>query len=188
MTRRKLLSPEERQAILGIPDEASLIRHYTLSPQDRLQAEVRRRAHNQLGYAVKLCLMRHPGRILGVEESPPAAMVSLCGRAAGGRPRCLCPLFASLPHTFRSQPPSGAIPRPSDSDTRGPTRGSGGGDQCSHGDRPRTAVINTFRERGAHLLPDGALEKIGIAGRAIARQRAEAALLGGLTPDQLDSP
>jgi TnpA family transposase len=77
MTRRKLLSPEERQALLGIPDdEASLIRHYTLSPQDRLQAEVRRRALNQLGYAVQLCLMRHPGRILGVEESPPAAMVA----------------------------------------------------------------------------------------------------------------
>jgi hypothetical protein len=37
MTRRKLLSPEEHQALLSIPDdEASLIRHYTLSPQDRL--------------------------------------------------------------------------------------------------------------------------------------------------------
>jgi len=77
MTRRKLLSPKERQALLGIPDdEASLIRHYTLSPQDRLQAEVRRRAHNQLGNAVQLCLMRHPGRILEGEESPPAAMVA----------------------------------------------------------------------------------------------------------------
>jgi hypothetical protein len=36
-------------------------------------------------------------------------------------------------------------------------------------------------------LPDGALEKIGIAGRAIARQRAEAALLEGLSVHQLDS-
>src|SRR5215207_3541303 len=77
MARRKLLAPEERQALLGIPDdEASLIRHYTLSPQDRLQAEVRRRSHNQLGYAVQLCLMRYPGRILGVAEDPPAAMVA----------------------------------------------------------------------------------------------------------------
>jgi hypothetical protein len=77
MTQRKLLSPEERQALLGIPDdEASLIRHYTLSPQDRLQAEVRRRSHNQLGYAVQLCLMRYPGRIHGVEETAPAAMVA----------------------------------------------------------------------------------------------------------------
>lgn len=50
-----------------------------------------------------------------------------------------------------------------------------------------TAVVNAFRERGALLLPDGALETIGIAGRAIVRQRAEAALLEGLSVDQLDS-
>ena len=44
MARRKLLTPDERQALLGIPDdEESLIRHYTLSAQDRLQAEARRR-------------------------------------------------------------------------------------------------------------------------------------------------
>jgi hypothetical protein len=49
------------------------------------------------------------------------------------------------------------------------------------------AVVNAFRERGALLLPDGALETIGIAGRAIARQRAEAALLEGLASDQLDN-
>ena len=32
-----------------------------------------------------------------------------------------------------------------------------------------TAVVNEFRGRGVLLLPDGALEKIGLAGRAIAR-------------------
>jgi hypothetical protein len=77
MERRKLLTPEERQVLLGVPDdEESLIRHYTLSPQDRLQAEVRRRPHNQLGFAVQLCLMRYPGRALGVDECPPAALVA----------------------------------------------------------------------------------------------------------------
>lgn len=50
-----------------------------------------------------------------------------------------------------------------------------------------TAVVNAFRERGTLLLPDGAVEKIGIAGRAIARQRAEAALLEGLSVEQLDN-
>jgi hypothetical protein len=40
MARRKLLTPDERQALLGIPDdEENLIRHYTLSAQDRLQGE-----------------------------------------------------------------------------------------------------------------------------------------------------
>jgi hypothetical protein len=47
--------------------------------------------------------------------------------------------------------------------------------------------VNEFRGRGALLLPDGALEKIGLAGRAIARKRAEAALLDGLSVDQLES-
>ena len=75
MARRKLLTPDERQALLGIPDdEESLIRHYTLSAQDRLQAEARRRPYNQLGHAVQLCMMRLPGRILGAGETPPAAV------------------------------------------------------------------------------------------------------------------
>jgi hypothetical protein len=43
------------------------------------------------------------------------------------------------------------------------------------------AVVNEFRRRNALMLPDGALEKIGLAGRAIARKRAEAALLDGLS-------
>jgi hypothetical protein len=41
MARRKLLTPGERQALLGTPDnEESLIRPYTLSSQDRLQGTV----------------------------------------------------------------------------------------------------------------------------------------------------
>ncbi len=43
MAHGKLLSPDERQALLGIPDDKEhLIRHYALSAQDRLQAEDRR--------------------------------------------------------------------------------------------------------------------------------------------------
>jgi TnpA family transposase len=84
MARRKLLNPDERQTLLGIPDdEESLIRHYTLSPQDRLQAEVRRRPHNQLGYTVQLCIMRYPGRVLGMDEDPPAAVVAYVAEQLG---------------------------------------------------------------------------------------------------------
>ncbi|MXQ14305.1 DUF4158 domain-containing protein [Microvirga makkahensis] len=95
MARRKLLTPDERQALLGIPDdEESLIRHYTLSPRDRLQAEVRRRPHNQLGYAVQLCIMRYPGRVLGMGEDPRLCRGSWlklkegkeCRSASGGEP------------------------------------------------------------------------------------------------------
>ncbi|WP_234818768.1 DUF4158 domain-containing protein [Sinorhizobium fredii] len=49
--------------LFDIPaDEDSLIRHYSLSPADRLEIKLRRR--NQLGFAVQLCLVGYPGRAL----------------------------------------------------------------------------------------------------------------------------
>lgn len=46
MARRTLLKPHDRQELFGIPtDEDSLMRHYSLSPADRLEIEVRRREH-----------------------------------------------------------------------------------------------------------------------------------------------
>lgn len=69
MARRALLKEHERKTLLGIPiDEASLIRHYSLSPADLLEIQLRRREHNQLGFAVQLCLMRYPGRPLLANE------------------------------------------------------------------------------------------------------------------------
>jgi TnpA family transposase len=192
MTRRKLLSPEERQALLGIPDdEASLIRHYTLSPQDRLQAEVRRRSHNQLGYAVQLCLMRSPGRILGVDESPPATMVAYVAEQLEVDPGAFA-LYSRryntrFDHSRRLAQYLGVRTATREDRCAALVAAINAAGVTDQGLPIATAVVNAFRERGALLLPDGALETIGIAGRAIARQRAEAALLEGLAPDQLDS-
>ncbi len=75
MGRRKLLKQEEWEKVFGIPDdEVSLIRHYTLTPEDRQEIETRRRSHNQLGYAVQLCLMRYPGRTLMPGEQLPSSV------------------------------------------------------------------------------------------------------------------
>lgn len=77
MARRTLLKAQDRQELFDIPvDEDSLIRHYSLSPADRLEIELRRRKHNQLGFAVQLCLMRYPGRALLPNEIPPSAMLN----------------------------------------------------------------------------------------------------------------
>ena len=109
MARRKLLTPDERQALLGIPDdEESLIRHYTLSTQDRLQAEARRRPHNQLGYAVQLCIMRFPGRIPGAGETP-RRRGRLCGGTTGNRSRHLRKLRASDLDALCPQPPLSTV-------------------------------------------------------------------------------
>jgi TnpA family transposase len=90
MAKRKLLKVHDRQKVFDIPaDENSLIRHYSLSPADRLEIELRRREHNRLGFAVQLCLMRYPGRVLGAEETPPRFDMLLTNRR---RPRSICAL------------------------------------------------------------------------------------------------
>lgn len=53
MAKRKLLKDQDRKKLFDIPDdEDSLIRHYSLSPTDRLEIELRRRDHNRLGFAI----------------------------------------------------------------------------------------------------------------------------------------
>lgn len=80
MAWRTLLKIQVRQALFDIPtDEDSLIRHYHLSPADRLEIEVRRREHNRLGFAIQLCLMRHPGRALIVERINQTSHLTLHG-------------------------------------------------------------------------------------------------------------
>ena len=77
MARRHLLKPDEQVALFDVPtDEESLIRQYTLSGEDLKFALSKRGQRNQLGFAVQLCLMRHPGRCLAQGEQVPAAMVA----------------------------------------------------------------------------------------------------------------
>lgn len=88
MARRTLLKTQDRQELFDIPtDEDSLIRHYSLSAADRLEIELRRRKHNQLGFAVQLCLMRYPGRTLMPGEIPPAVMLNYVAEQVGVDPR-----------------------------------------------------------------------------------------------------
>lgn len=69
MGRRRLVNAAEAKVLFGVAvDEDSLLRHYTLGPTDRLECEIRRRPHNQLGFATQLCVMRHTGRLLAEGE------------------------------------------------------------------------------------------------------------------------
>ena len=87
MAKRKLLKIQDRKALFDIPtDEDSLMRHYSLSPADRLEIEVRRREHNRLGFAVQLCLMRYPGRALMANEILPEAMLNYIAEQIGADP------------------------------------------------------------------------------------------------------
>ena len=72
MPRRSIWSARQRAALFDLPtDEATLLRHYTLSDDDIEQIRVRRGGHNRLGFALQLCAFRYPGRLLVAGEAIP---------------------------------------------------------------------------------------------------------------------
>ena len=81
MARRTVLTSRQRSALFALPQrEADLLRHYTLSDEDLQNIGARRRPHNKLGFALQLCVLRHPGRLLAPGEFVPPAVVDFIGR------------------------------------------------------------------------------------------------------------
>lgn len=73
MPRRVTLTDRQREAPLHLPvDQGELLRHYTLSDEDLRHIRQRRRAHNRFGFALQLCVLRYPGRVLAPGELIPA--------------------------------------------------------------------------------------------------------------------
>jgi TnpA family transposase len=76
MPRRELLSEPQRLAFTApATAERSMVRYYTLSPEDLALIDRRRGDPNRLGFAVLLCYLRFPGRVLQEAEQPPTAML-----------------------------------------------------------------------------------------------------------------
>src|SRR5271155_5370176 len=87
MPPRTLLSYEQRTRLFAIPTDApEMTRHYVLDAADLAVVRARRRAGNRLGFAVQLCALRHPGRVLDPSESPPAPMLAFVARQIGVDP------------------------------------------------------------------------------------------------------
>ena len=77
MSRRTLLSAEQRTRLFGIPnDPAELTRHYVLSAEDSALVRAKRRPSNRLGFAIQLCVLRYPGRALNTSETLPVPMLA----------------------------------------------------------------------------------------------------------------
>src|SRR3546814_17805502 len=73
MPRRVTLTDRQREALLHLPvDQGELLRHYILSDEDLGHIRQRRRAHNRFGFALQLCVLRYPGRVLAPGELIPA--------------------------------------------------------------------------------------------------------------------
>ena len=87
MPRRRMLTDRQRAALLDMPtEEASMLRHYTLADDDLEIIRARRRPHNRFGFALQLCALRYPGRVLAPGEVIPAAVTRFLAAQLGLRP------------------------------------------------------------------------------------------------------
>ncbi len=87
MPRRTILTARQRAALFDLPtDEAKILRHYTLADEDFEMIDSRRRPHNRLGFALQLCALRYPGRLLAPGEIIPEQITQYLAAQLGLRP------------------------------------------------------------------------------------------------------
>lgn len=90
MPRRKILTGRQRAALFDLPtDEALLLHHYTLADDDLEIIRSRRRPHNRFGFALQLCALRYPGRLLAPGEVIPLEITRFLAAQLGLRPEDL---------------------------------------------------------------------------------------------------
>jgi hypothetical protein len=192
MAKRKLLKDQDRRKLVDIPvDEDSLIRHYSLSLADRLEIELRRRNQNRLGFAIQLCLMRYPGRVLWAEETPPRAMLTYVSDQIGVAPEAFA-LYARREETRRDHTARLMVYLDTRSATLQDRRAAllsaiQAAAMSDDGAAIVSSIVAVFRERGALLPAINTIERIGLAGRAIARRWSETTLIKDIPLDTLRS-
>jgi hypothetical protein len=100
LKRRQILTDEERQALLGMPQDAdSLARLFTLSRSDRHLVAGRLSDTSRLGFAVQLALLRHPGTVLAnLDQSPEPLVIWLAAQL--GIPAAAFAAYARRPQTM----------------------------------------------------------------------------------------
>jgi TnpA family transposase len=86
MPRRVALTDRQRDALMRLPvDQAELLTYYTLSDEDIGHIRQRRRPHNKFGFALQLCVLRYPGRVLAPGEIIPMEVLEFIGAQLGLR-------------------------------------------------------------------------------------------------------
>jgi hypothetical protein len=80
MPRRHVITDAQFDRLLALPTgEADLIQHYTLSQEDLDVIARRRRPQNRLGFALQLCALRYPGRLIRRGETVPMEVARFLG-------------------------------------------------------------------------------------------------------------
>lgn len=84
---RELLTPEQRQVLMQIPeDEWVLGTYYTFSKRDLEIINKRRREENRLGFAVQLAVLRYPGWPYTHIKSIPDSVIHYISKQIGATP------------------------------------------------------------------------------------------------------
>ncbi|WP_425374560.1 DUF4158 domain-containing protein [Mesorhizobium waimense] len=183
MARRALLKEHERKTLFDIPvDEDGLIRHYSLSPADLLEIQLRRREHNQLGFAIQLCLMRYPGPLLA-NEVPPKAMLDYVAEQVGASSTEFR-LYARREET-RSNHIAHLLGYLQKRNAAAEDRRAAllseieVASTTDAGTSIAGAILAELRNRNSLLPAANIIERMGLAARAIARRQAERTLIEG---------
>ena len=87
MARRRLQSPLQWNGLLAPPvEEREIVRHYTLSRADLDLIAPKRTPHRRLGFALMLCYLRHPSRVLERYEEVPPPLLAFIADQVQARP------------------------------------------------------------------------------------------------------
>src|SRR3954454_4626226 len=90
MPRRRVLTEAQLENLLALPTtETELVRYWTLGDEDLAIIGRRRRAHNRLGFALQLCALRYPGRVLCAGEVLSDAALFFVAEQIGTEPDVL---------------------------------------------------------------------------------------------------
>ena len=78
MAHRRILTVGQRRVLFGLPvDAEECRRRYALDEDDLRRIRRRRKPGNRLGFALQLCALRFPGRLLKPGETIPEAMLQV---------------------------------------------------------------------------------------------------------------
>ena len=192
MSRRPLLKADQWSGLVDMPtDEESLIRHCTLGRAELDLIQAKRTLHNRLGLAIQLCFLRHLGRAILPDETPPASMIAFVAQQIGVNPGALAEYGRRdtnrREHAVEAQRHLGLHP-PTREDRRAALTEALAAAVASDKGMPiGEAIIAAFRERKSVVPATDTLDRIGRAARVVARRRMEAALLDGLTSERLST-
>ena len=190
MKKHEILSPQSRAELFDPPTEpTAIVRHYTYSVEDLALIRERRRPANRLGFAVHLAYLRFPGRVIGVDETPPTDMLAFVAAQIGDDPKAfeeyaqrqqtrrahLGELQAYLDVRAFRREDYRAVAHVAIEQATGSDRG----------DAIVSAIIEHLRQRRILLPAAVTLEKIALAARALARKRAHKSLADGLSPETI---